>query len=64
MIDRETVEAELRDARRARIKAQAAGRHLEMLVRRLSGSRLPWQWVEPAILQRFELARRDWPEAA
>ena len=65
MIDRLEVEAELRQARRARIKAQAAGRHLEMLVRRLSRSRLAWQWVDPAVLRRFEpAAPRQWPEAA
>ncbi len=73
MIDRLEVEAELREARRARIKAQAAGRHLEMLVRRLSRSRHPWQWVEPAVLQRFESAlphpyeskfATDWSAAA
>ena len=65
MIDRKAVEAELREARRARIRAQAAERYLEMLMRRWArhparwaGRPAPWPAAQPGLLA------EDWAEAA
>jgi hypothetical protein len=43
MIDAKSFRLELEEARRIRIKAQAAGRYLDTLVRHMHRTRRPWQ---------------------
>jgi hypothetical protein len=63
MIDLMEVQQELKEARKTRRKAQAAGRYLETVVARLHRSRHPWQWLDPQspLAGRLEQA---WPRAA
>lgn len=44
MLDSQTFQQELRAARKIRIRAQAAGRYLDGLVRSLHRNRCPWQY--------------------
>jgi hypothetical protein len=43
MIDAKSFRLELEEARKVRIRAQAAGRYLDSLVRHMSRTRRPWQ---------------------
>jgi hypothetical protein len=43
MIDAKSFHHELEEARRIRLKAQAAGRYLDALVRHMNRTRQPWQ---------------------
>ncbi|HVY00530.1 MAG TPA: hypothetical protein VHA55_12160 [Pseudorhodoplanes sp.] len=43
MIDVQTFRRELYEARKIRLRAQAAGRYLEALVRHMNRTRRPWQ---------------------
>jgi len=43
MIDAKTFREELQEARKIRLRAQAAGRYLDALVRHMNRTRRPWQ---------------------
>lgn len=43
MIDAKTYRLELEEARKVRMRAQAAGRYLDALVRHMNRTRKPWQ---------------------
>ena len=43
MIDTNSIRHELEEARKIRLRAQAAGRYLDALVRHMNRTRKPWQ---------------------
>jgi hypothetical protein len=43
MIDANSLRLELQEARKVRLRAQAAGRYLDALVRHMNRTRKPWQ---------------------
>jgi hypothetical protein len=45
MIDTRLIDQELREARKIRLRAQAAGRYLDALVRHMNRTRQPWQQI-------------------
>jgi hypothetical protein len=63
MIDLTEVQHELEEARKTRIRAQAAGRYLETMVARLQRSRQPWQWLDPESPLAWRL-ETGWAQAA
>ena len=53
MIDRKALEAELQEARKARLEAQAAGGNLEELIDAMRRSGANWRGLERYDLEQF-----------